>query len=117
MRPLLVTAILLTLGACSSKVENSAEAQAPAANAAQNVTNSADDVAAKVAALNDDQRNGVFLRAIRDAEIPCRDVTKSERLEDSAGTPTWRAQCELGDAHLILIKPDGSAQVMSRPTR
>ncbi len=117
MRPLLVAAALFALGGCGNKVDNAAEPQQAATNVAQNATNSADDVAAKVAALNDDQRNGVFLRAIRDAEIPCRDVIKSERLEDSAGTPTWRAQCELGDAHLILIKPDGSAQVMSRPTR
>ncbi len=111
MRLSLIVMTTLAVAGCSSKVENAAEPAVPA-----NAVNAADNVASKVASLTEDERQGVFLRAIRDSDISCRDVVKAEQIEPTQGTPTWRAQCEQGDAHLILIKPDGSAQVISRRT-
>lgn len=113
MRLSLITIAALTLTACNSKVENKAEPAGTAANA----SNAAVDVAAQVAALPENERNGVFLRAIRDSDLSCRDVNKAEQIEPTQGAPTWRAYCEQGDAHLIVLKPDGSAQVISRTTR
>lgn len=109
MRLSLISVTILALAACNSKVDNTAQP-------APNTTNASENVATKVASLPENERNGVFLRAIRDADISCRDVTKAEQIEATAGTPTWRAQCEEGDAHLVLIEPDGSAKVISRTT-
>jgi len=113
MRLSLIAITILTLTACNGKVENKAEPAGTVANA----TNAAVDVAAQVAALPENERNGVFLRAIRDSDISCQDVNKAEQIEPTQGAPTWRAYCDRGDAHLIVLKPDGSAQVISRTTR
>jgi hypothetical protein len=121
MRLLIIGAAVLALGACGSPGGNAADAPANAANAANaadvaNAANAANavDTAAVIANLSQTEQQGVFLRAIRDADIPCRDVTEAEQVEPTNGVPTWRAQCEQGAAHLIIVKPDGSAQVVSR---
>ncbi len=112
-----------TLSACQPTPDRNA---AQAANAADNgsdnaLDNNSDDSAdnvsnatAAVEALPEVQRNAVFLRAISDAGLPCQGVTKSERLADTAGKPTWRAECNDGTAHLIDVSPDGTAVVTSR---
>lgn len=69
---------------------------------------------AKVAGLNDLQRNGVFLRAIRDSGIACQEVLTSEHIKLGNGNMGWRAKCENGNAHLIEILDDGTAKVTSR---
>jgi len=94
---------------------NNAAAAESALNSAGNAANAVDYVAA-IRNLSEVERQAVFLRAIRDANLPCRDVTEVEEIEPQGGMPTWRAQCEQGAAHLITVQPDGSAQVMSRTT-
>lgn len=96
-----------------------AEEQAPAANAAANVTaNSAgEDVGAQVAALPERQRNVVFIRAILDAKLPCQAVKTSQRLEDQDGRPLWRVDCSGGGSHMITVTPDGTANIVSRSDR
>ncbi|MCW2336719.1 hypothetical protein M2337_000952 [Sphingobium sp. B2D3A] len=121
MRVFLIGLATLSLAACGggASQQNSAGAAnnaALASNAMDNAANAIDHVAA-IENLSETQQQAVFLRAIRDADISCRDVTKVERLEPEGGVPTWRAQCDQGDAHLIMVQPDGNAQVMSRPTR
>jgi hypothetical protein len=118
MRLFLIGIATLTLASCNGAKDSANTAENVAAvehpfNAAENAANAVDHVAA-IENLTEREQQGVFFRAIRDADIPCRDVISVERVEPQGGVPTWRAQCEQGDAHLIIVKPDGSAQVMSR---
>jgi hypothetical protein len=111
---MLLTA-LLALAGCSS----------PFGQTANDNTNNADDgnttesinYVAAVGALSDDERKAVFFRAIRDAGVPCQMVIKAEKTEPWQGLPSWLADCDTGDQHLIQLKPDGSAKVVSRTTR
>ncbi len=100
----LMTAFLLI--SCGDSGQEARQAQEAAAK--PNVP------AAQVAALPPLQRNGVFLRAIRDSDIPCQDVAQSEAITIAKDKPGWRAQCTNGDGHLIEILPDGTARVTSR---
>lgn len=113
-RPILLTA-LLALAGCSSPSEPTANDSTN--NAVDgNATESVNYVAA-VEALSDDERKAVFFRAIRDAGVPCQMVIKAEKTEPWQGLPSWLADCDTGDQHLIQLKPDGSANVVSRTTR
>lgn len=69
---------------------------------------------AQVEGLSEMQRNGVFLRAIRDSGIACQEVSGSEHIKLGNGAMGWRAKCENGNAHLIEILNDGTAKVTSR---
>lgn len=69
---------------------------------------------AEVAALPLPARQGVFLRAVRDAGLTCQEVTESQKIEDRAGNPTWRAICDGNSPHIISITRDGTAQILSR---
>lgn len=70
------------------------------------------DYQAAIAALPVAQRNGVFIRAIRDSGLPCQGVTSSEQQGDSGSI--WRARCEGGVEHVISIEADGNAKVSTR---
>jgi hypothetical protein len=72
--------------------------------------------AEKVIALPKGQREAVLFRAIRDAGLPCQEITNVEQIQPIGGNPTWRAQCDGSDSHLIQIMPNGIANVVSRPT-
>jgi len=110
----------LALAGCQSGGE--ATGNAAADNAAESnavVENGAlgNNVAAEVIAMNDAQRNVVFIRAILDAGLPCDHVETSQRLPDQDGNPLWRANCKGGAAHMITITPDGTAKIISRTDR
>ena len=119
MRLFIIGMVAITLGACNSASERNA-ATPPIENAAavENATNAANaiDYVAAVQNLSETEQQGVFLRAIRDADLQCRDVISVEQVEPMQGVPTWRAQCDQGAAHLIMVKPDGNAQIVSRTT-
>jgi hypothetical protein len=75
---------------------------------------------AEIVALSPDDRDGVFLRAIRDSGLPCQGVTGSEQVSGEGlvahkSFPTWRATCTDGSQHLIQVTPDGTAKIVSRP--
>lgn len=80
------------------------------------VENAADatNFQAEVIALEPRAREGVFLRAVRDAGLPCQSVTGSESVEPRDGNPTWRATCDGNRPHLISITRDGTANIISR---
>ncbi len=63
--------------------------------------------------LSDAQRNGVFMRAIRDAQGDCQHVERSERINDHRGLPVWRAYCERETSYTIVITRSGIAQVLA----
>lgn len=64
--------------------------------------------------LNEASRKAVLFRAIRDAGLPCQQVIQAERLPDEKDGPVWRAQCEDKSFHLIIVRADGTAYVVSR---
>ncbi|MCG7347837.1 hypothetical protein [Sphingomonas sp. ACRSK] len=103
---LIVPALALALTACGGNSE-------PQPNAADNgaTAEATQQLDAKVAALSEGQRNGVFIRAIRDAGLPCQGVTASERSGDAQAT--WTATCTDGSKHIIAFTPDGMAKVTS----
>jgi hypothetical protein len=103
MRSLLAIVTILALGACNKA---GGEFKPSADKGANSV--------AEIAALPEPARNAVFLRAIRDAGLNCQDVVKGEQIKSTGGKATWRAQCEDGTFHLVLVSTDGSAQVVSR---
>jgi hypothetical protein len=77
--------------------------------------NKTEDIAAMQAqleALPEAQRNGVFMRAIRDARGECQHVESSERAGEQQGMPVWRAFCDSGASFTIVITPGGGAQVL-----
>ena len=59
------------------------------------------------------QRNGVFIRAIRDAGQDCQHVESSERAGEHRGYPVWNATCAGGGTWTIVITDNGIAQVLN----
>ncbi|MBB5719481.1 hypothetical protein FHR23_002422 [Stakelama sediminis] len=106
-RLLIATAALVALAGCNSR-----KPAAPENNQAATISPE-NNVAAKVAAMGPQERNVVMIRAILDAGGKCEGVTKSELIGNPADNE-WRATCTDGTAHLVQIKPDGTAIVVSR---
>ena len=86
---------------------------APAGNAAQAPASAApQSVEGQLEALPEAQRNGVFIRAIRDAGNACQHVESSAAAGEYQGMPVWRAQCGGGSSYTIVITGGGVAQVL-----
>jgi hypothetical protein len=68
----------------------------------------------RIAALDEGQRNAVFLRAIRDAGQDCQGVAGSAEGGVQFGMPSWVARCSDGRDWLIMLAPDGRAHVARR---
>jgi hypothetical protein len=100
----------LLLGACGGgeKAENVAAVNAAADNAAD-----ATNYQAEVIALAPAARDGVFLRAVRDAGFNCQEVTQTERIDPVNSNPSWRIYCGK-NPHIISITRDGTAKIVSR---
>ncbi|MBD8677455.1 hypothetical protein [Sphingomonas sp. CFBP 13720] len=96
----------LMLAACGP----SAQEQAAANETAVANQRQAQEMATKVAALSPGQREGVFIRAIRDAGLPCQGVTGSEPGEKPG---SWVATCQEGSRHIITFGANGMANVTS----
>lgn len=94
----------LSLAACSGG--------APAQNESAAQQASAETMQARLVALPEAQRNGVFMRAIRDADGECQHVERSEPAGEHEGLPVWRAYCQGGATFTIVISRGGAAQVL-----
>ena len=99
---------LLVLAGCSRGSNNTATNQAPPANDA---TQSAQNTQSVLDNANAEQRNGVFIRAILDANQPCQHVTGSTRGPTIQGHESWIATCVGGAQYQIVITGPGAAQV------
>lgn len=106
-----VIAGALVLSACGGSGEKAANAAA-ANEAAANLAD-ATNYQAEVLALPPAARDGVFLRAVRDAGLNCQEVTQTERFDPVNGNPTWRVYCDK-TPHIISITRDGTAKIISR---
>ena len=64
--------------------------------------------------LSEQQRNGVFLRAVRDAGAGCQDVIGSAYHGIEFSMPSWVARCENGTDWMIMLDKGGRAHVARR---
>jgi hypothetical protein len=108
MRASLIVLGALGLAACGSPE--------PAADNAALPPRAADDAAGTdyVGALRtmpEGQRNATLLRAIRDADRACQDVTASAERAPINDAPAWTATCEDGVTWTVIIGANGIAQV------
>ncbi len=72
------------------------------------------DFQQKVAALSEAERNIVFIRAIRDADIDCQGVTGAVRQPDMpTGELYYVAQCNDGAKYGVLLQREGTAKIIS----
>lgn len=103
-------AAALLLSACGGdeKAANETEANTAVANVVDTT-----NYQAEVLALPPTARDGVFLRAVRDAGMNCQEVTQTERRDPIEGNPTWRIYCGK-TPHLITLTRDGTAKITSR---
>lgn len=62
--------------------------------------------------MEEEARNAVFIRAIRDADRECQHVETSSFSGEVEGFPVWQAQCSDGLMYAIVIQNDGVAAVM-----
>ncbi|WP_125471528.1 MULTISPECIES: hypothetical protein [unclassified Sphingomonas] len=106
-----LTPALLALAGCGS----AANGDAPG-NSAKPASVKPDGFASKVVALTEPQRQGVILRAIRDAGNDCQGVVGTRRQPDGVnGRPAWAATCQNGSNWLVSFGDDGLARVTGLP--
>ena len=109
MRALIgVAATALALAACGDR--GGEDANRAEVNAVENASG---DIANRLAALPEGQRNAVFIRAIRDAGEDCQFVESSTPAGEYQGNPVWSAQCEGGSSWSIVVMPDGTAHLVN----
>lgn len=103
MRVLAGLASLTMLAACG---EDGGSAAAPAG------PQPLDAVQNRIVAMTEAERNGVLIRAIRDARRDCQHVETSEALPAAAnGAPGFLARCAGGRAYVVGIGRGGTATV------
>jgi hypothetical protein len=97
---------LVVLAACNpAEVRNEQQPAAPASPAPFT------DVQRRVVDLPQQQRFGVFLRAIRDGGAPCQQVVQEIRQPDHQGSPLFAVRCDDGPRYAIAIDAKGIALV------
>ena len=103
MRNFLIAGLALSAAACGG------------VNQASNgtATNAAEAVGNQVAALSEGQRDAVFIRAIRDAQLECQRVQGSARVGEYRAMPVWRTRCQGGGEWIIVVANDGTAQILN----
>ena len=104
-KTLMISILALAAASCGRREPPDREANLAAAE------NQVNTVAA-IDTLPEGMRNGVFIRAIRDASQECQAVESSRQLGSSNGRTMWEATCQSGTAWRIVVGPDGNAAVM-----
>lgn len=104
IRLLVPAGALLMLSACGSP-------QQDAAVATNTITVPTGEYAAKIRALPERQRQGVFLRAIRDTGRDCQEVTAAPEVGSIDNAPTWAVTCDKRARWLVAIDANGIATV------
>lgn len=111
MPRVVVIAVGLLLASCGTPaVENATGETGPS-----NASGSGQNTTATVLTLSDRQRRATLMRAIRDADIDCQDVTAADLVSRPGEPPQWRARCSDGNAYLVDITANGTAHVIGRP--
>lgn len=95
-------ALLAACGSSSSTPANQAGAAETAAAYQQ-----------RILAMPAGERDGVFIRAIRDAGQDCQHVASSVSAGVHQGRPVWTAHCDGGHDFTIALGDHGSATVIN----
>ena len=69
--------------------------------------------AERLAGMAEEQRNAVFIRAIRDAGLECQHVESSEAAGEYQGRPVWNARCTGGGNWTIVLGDGDVAQILN----
>jgi hypothetical protein len=106
-------ALVLVLAACGGRGGGAEGANGTTLtnNVSANAGSGGGDAQNKVDALPEGQRNGVLIRAIRDANLACQQVTESSLSPTSNKMPVYFATCEDGAVYAVAIRDDGTATV------
>lgn len=75
-------------------------------------TAAADAFAAKVTALPQAQRDGVFMRAITDAGFSCQKIVQSAAHAAIQNRPAWAITCDNNNAYVALATADETLQIV-----
>ena len=86
---------------------------APVSEPANQATTGPEAIQNQLMAMPEGQRNGVFIRAIRDARQECQHVESSEPAGEHQGFPVWNATCAGGGTWTIVVMNDGNATVLN----
>ncbi len=86
---------------------------APVSEPANRTTTGPEAIQNQLMAMPEGQRNGVFIRAIRDARQECQHVESSEPAGEHQGFPVWNATCAGGGTWTIVVMNDGNATVLN----
>lgn len=103
MKTIWIAAVVTMLSACGPS-----GAPAPAANDSAGV-----GYRNQLQAMPEGQRNAVFIRAIRDAQLDCQHVEGSVPAGDYRGMPVWDVRCAGGGNWTIVVTGDGTAQILN----
>ncbi|MDE0879056.1 MAG: hypothetical protein OSB00_10405 [Sphingomonas bacterium] len=101
------TALVALTGCAKSAPADNVAAENPAQNA------STVNYLARIEALPQGQKEGVFLRAIRDSGQQCQGVSKAQSTETTGGSPAWMTTCTDGPAYVLVLGKDGMMNVTS----
>lgn len=105
----------LTAAALALGLSGCGDPPAPANN--QSAAASTENIQSRLEQMPEGQRNGVFIRAIRDAGEECQHVESSARAGEHEGYPVWSAACAGGGNFTIVITRGGVAQVLNDAER
>src|SRR3546814_17101331 len=106
-------ALMLALASCGEGAPETDRAETAAPESATNYQQ-------EILSLDEGQRNAVFIRAIRHADIEgtCQVVESSAYVGELQTPPMWPARCSDGPHWAIVFCPTGTPPVMpSAPAR
>ena len=103
------TLLLPLVAGCDRQPSAPANTAAPANQAAAAAPEGG--YAARIRALPARQRDGVFLRAIRDSKEDCQQVTNDYEIAAVQGNDAWAVTCDRTNYWVISIDPTGTAIV------
>ena len=110
-----LTALLTACGGASKgagSTGNAAEnGSAPQTQAQAQPAPALDETQRRVAAMGENERNLVLIRAIRAAHQDCQHVDSSEAVANGAGQPSYVATCDRTKRYAVAIGPNGAGAV------
>ncbi|MGN6279301.1 MAG: hypothetical protein ACTHM8_11340 [Sphingomonas sp.] len=106
-RPVITLLALAALATACHAPQKSATGSTDNSTAA-----AADAFAAKITALPQAQRDGVFMRAITDAGFSCQKIAQSAAHGAIQGRPAWAITCDHDNQFVALATADGTLQIV-----
>ena len=77
-----------------------------------NLSSNGVDYRQRIADMEEEPREALFLRAIVSAGLPCNHVESATAGTDSAGAPVWNVHCGDGHERTVTIAENGAARIV-----